>query len=467
MNGSAAIADGVDLIIVGAGIAGLVAARRAAELGARVLVLEGGADTGGMLQPARIAQLSIDIGAEGFATRGGVVADYLRGLGLDELIVAPNALGSWGYAAGSAYRLPNAGVLGIPADPASAQVVAAIGAAGAARAEQESRLPLQALPASLAELVRERLGETVLERLVAPVARGVYSADPETLDPRILVPGLADRIARTGSLTAAVRQLREAAPPGAALNGLRGGMWQFVRELHREAQRLGVRVATGRRVRALRSKARGFELQLEREVLASPRVLLTVPPGARLHAEPFDRILAGPAAADIPVEVVALHLDAPALDQAPRGTGVLVADAAGDVQAKALTHATAKWSWLAQAAGAGRHLVRLSYGAADAHPAEPRSRGLDRERLAQLALRDAALLLGVPLAAGQLLQLERREWRIPAPAARIGRAEQLAAARKAVAAVAGLELAGTWVDGTGLATVIPGAVRAAERLIEG
>ena len=78
-----------------------------------------------------------------------------------------------------------------------------------------------------------------------------------------------------------------------------------------------------------------------------------------------------------------LIVDAPALDSAPRGTGVLAID--GVSRAKALTHSTAKWSWLA-AAAKGRHVVRLSYSVED-----------PREDFEEGALDDAARLLGVEL----------------------------------------------------------------------
>ena len=82
------------------------------------------------------------------------------------------------------------------------------------------------------------------------------------------------------------------------------------------------------------------------------------------------------------VTLVTLVVDAPELDVAPRGTGVLVAAGAG-VGARALTHVTAKWDWVREAAE-GRHVLRLSYDAADRPDADA-------------AARDAAALLGVPL----------------------------------------------------------------------
>ena len=70
------------------------------------------------------------------------------------------------------------------------------------------------------------------------------------------------------------------------------------------------------------------------------------------------------------------------------------------IRAKALTHATAKWDWLAAAAGPGSHVLRLSYGRRDGsapggHGAVRRES--DRAALLDTALQDASALLTVPV----------------------------------------------------------------------
>src|SRR6185312_15851787 len=60
------------------------------------------------------------------------------------------------------------------------------------------------------------------------------------------------------------------------------------------------------------------------------------------------------------ITLVTLVVDQPELAAAPRGTGVLVELGAPGVGARALTHLTAKWPWLAERAN-GLHALRLSY----------------------------------------------------------------------------------------------------------
>ena len=163
-----------------------------------------------------------------------------------------------------------------------------------------------------------------------------------------------------------------------------------------------------------------------------------------------------------PITHLTLALDAPALDAAPRGSGLLVAPGAPGVGAKALTHLTVKGPWVAAAARAAghphRHVLRLSYGRTGDPP--PQVGVAD-------ALADAATLLGVPLAedavGGHLLVRWSGALSPATPAAR-ATARALDARVRDDDAFAGLRLAGAWVAGTGLAAIVPHARDAAREL---
>ena len=112
---------------------------------------------------------------------------------------------------------------------------------------------------------------------------------------------------------------------------------------------------------------------------------------------------------------------------------MLVAPESTDVVAKALTHGTAKWAWLARRAGPGVHVVRLSYGRAGAVVEEP--------DVAQ-ALRDASRLLGVELGAGQLRGHATVRWTQALPRPSGAHREVVEAVRSAVAELAAWPSAG-------------------------
>jgi oxygen-dependent protoporphyrinogen oxidase len=138
------------------------------------------------------------------------------------------------------------------------------------------------------------------------------------------------------------------------------------------------------------------------------------------------------------VTLATLVVDQPLLDTAPRGTGVLVANGTPGIRAKALTHATAKWPWLAEAAG-GKHVLRLSYGE-------------DPADLAEIARTDAASLLGVPIEPGAVVDFARVQW-----------------ARTTAHEIApeGVTLVGEGIAGTGLANIIGHSLTQGETVLSG
>ncbi|KQY22183.1 protoporphyrinogen oxidase [Cellulomonas sp. Root485] len=424
-----------DAVVVGGGIAGLVAARELVHDGLRTLVLEARDTVGGAVAGHTVAGLRLDAGAESFATRGGTVAALLDELGLTDSVRTPEPLGAWVHLPHGDGPLPRTGLLGIPADPWAAR--GTLGLVGTARASLDLVLPASSAT-SLGDLVRRRMGARVLDRLVRPVVGGVHAADPDDLAVDAVAPGLPDALGRErGSLARAVRSLRASAPAGSAVQGVAGGLHVLVDALVADIEAHGGTVRTGVTVGSLDDE------DADRWVLATPSAVdllgLAVgrpDPGAQ-------------------VTLVTLVLDAPALDAAPRGTGVLVAREATDVTAKALTHATAKWAWLALAAGPGRHVVRLSYGRG----------GDDAAPDIDVALRDASVLLGTPLSRDQLQGHAIVRWTEALPRPSVAHTRVVAAVRSAVEPLAGVAVCGAWVAGNGLASVVPDARAAARSLL--
>lgn len=297
------------------------------------------------------------------------------------------------------------------------------------------------------------------------------------------------------------------ARPGSAVGGLVGGMARLVDALAADVAARGGVVRTGTRVIGLHGMvasdaaagdaplsdaAAAFDTAAETaasdnaahaatsdtapgawqvelaggETLQADAVLLAVPADqtlALLAGASGD--LAALGALDWPqptsVELVTLVVDAPQLDSAPRGTGVLVAEDVPDIRAKALTHASAKWRWLAEQLPEGRHVLRLSYGRAgvDDHP-----QTLDDETLRDAALADASALLGIPLTVSMLVGWARTGWTNPVPVTVRGQRERIAEVQESVQRMPGLEATGSWLSGTGIASVVPDAREAAARI---
>ncbi|RMI02404.1 FAD-dependent oxidoreductase, partial [Cellulomonas triticagri] len=182
-----------DALVVGGGVAGLVAARELALAGLRPLVVEAWRTAGGVVGVHEVDGLRLDAGAESFATRGGSVAALADELGLSDRVVTPSPHGAWVRLPHGAGPLPRTGLLGIPADPWAPDVRRTIGALGSLRASVDRLLPASVGTApggSLGSLVRTRAGRRVLDRLVRPVVAGVHAAEPDDVAVDAVAPGL-------------------------------------------------------------------------------------------------------------------------------------------------------------------------------------------------------------------------------------------------------------------------------------
>ncbi|MFT4285440.1 MAG: FAD-dependent oxidoreductase [Protaetiibacter sp.] len=415
--------DSDRVVVVGGGVAGLVASRALVLAGRDVVLVERSARLGGQLASHSVAGIELDAGAEAYAVRGEELARLLRALKLADDIVRPLAAPAWLHRAdGSAVPLPATSLLGIPGVPLARDVIDAIGLRAALRAQLDNLLPglVAAKAETVGELVRRRMGAAVLDGLVAPVVRGVHSVPPDELEVDRVAPGLRAALLRQGSLAAAVRSRREAAPAGALVASLRGGLHRMVTALAADLERFGVEVRTGA------------------EVTAADERGVTIAGGERI---PGEVVLAAPLDVDAPrtrTAVATIAVDAPELADAPRGTGVLVAPGAPEVTARALTHLTAKWEWLA--ASTPLHLIRLSYD--DAVDVTP-----------DLAHRDAQTLLGRSL---------------PAPVdSAVVRWERVGRRADAEHAIDGMRRVGEAESGTGLASVVPYALGVANAIPSG
>lgn len=431
----------IDAIVIGGGVAGLVVARDLGKAGRRVILLEASSRLGGEVQRHTVAGIDIDAGAESFATRDETVATLATQLGLGSELVLPDPRGAWVVQAdGYAFPLPKTGLLGIPGTAMSRDVIDVIGTRAALRAEMDSLLPgpIGAKEQKLGPLVRRRMGRAVLDKLVTPVAMGVHSAHPDDLDVDRVAPGLRQALLHQNSLARAVTALREQAAAGSAVAGIRGGVVRLVDELVADLETYGV------------------DVRLDTRVTAYDSASVTLSTGERLSADHVVVALGGGDAARLDgaaapsglITLVTLVVREPALDAAPRGTGVLVAPGATGIRAKALTHASVKWAWVAERAE-GRHVLRLSYNSPVVDRTTP-----DAE-LRALAEADAQTILGIPFASNQVDGYARVEWAAPFRGAGSAGRDDLP----------GVLRVGGAVSGRGLAGVIAGARTAAAEIL--
>jgi len=441
--------SGVRSIVIGGGIAGLVAARELAKKGDSVILLEASGRLGGLISAVTLLGKTVDSGAEAFAVSRPHTLQLIESLGLSHQVNRPTRSDARIRIGGRTAPIP-VGILGIPASLEDETLLISVGEDAIEEAKRLDSKPWQfdGSP-TIGEVVLARLGKAFLDNGVAPVIGGVHASDPMKLELRVVAPGLLEAAAEAGSLVGGVAKLRaHSATPGAAVSGFVGGMHKLVAALTQEVENLGVEIRLNSAVQKVSIEESYFDISVSGSPnLSADRLVVAVPPNVAaelLASEPdIAELLSGIKAVD--VAVVTLAIENEHLAAQPLGSGVLVAEGDSRVLAKASTHASAKWAWLKAQFDPEVEILRLSYGRDGVIPVAP-------EELVEVALRDAEELYG--LQRSNLLDSAVVIW----PKALIqsvpGHQDLIAKLQCAVANVHGLGIVGAGLGGNGITGVI-------------
>ncbi|MGC3860414.1 protoporphyrinogen oxidase [Micromonospora chersina] len=453
--------------IVGGGITGLAAAvrlRDRAPTGTEITVYEQSGRLGGKLRTGELAGGPVEFGAESFLMRdpaGGESAavTLIRRLGLAGSIVHPTVGQAALVVDGGLRPVPGGTLVGVPGD---LDRVAAV-AQPAAAADRDGGAPLLPPDAdvSVGALVRDRLGDEVVDRLVDPMLGGVYAGRADDLSLVTTMPALARAARVEHTLVGAVRAAQAAAPraPGAPVFGtLAGGLSTLVEAAARES---GATIRRDAAVRELRPTPTGWRLTVgparDPEFVEADAVLLAVParPAARLLAGPAPEVATAVGGLDYAsVALVTMALPEPEL---PELSGFLVPATEG-LLIKASTFFTTKWGHLRRPDGLA--LVRASVG----RYGDETSLQLTDDDLVATVHRELSKVLGTPLPTPVARHVQR--WGGALPQYTPGHLGRVAAARTALrAAHPTLALAGAGYDGVGIPVCVRSGETAAEEII--
>ncbi|HVK28689.1 MAG TPA: FAD-dependent oxidoreductase [Nocardioides sp.] len=444
-------------IVVGAGVAGLVAARDLAESGASVLVLEGSDRAGGKLRGGTVADVTVDVGAEAMLHRRPEGIDLATDLDLS--LVHPTSASSRIWTRGALRPLPRT-VMGAPLDLDQLEASGILSPEGMVRARHQfvGGLP-DGSDESVGELVAQRFGDEVVDRLVEPLLGGVYAGQARHISVRSAAPQLVDLLARN-DFTLPVPPA-DAPPVFAAVDG---GMWRLPAALEADlADRPGVEIRYDAPVSALRRTGSGFGVTTPAGEELADLVVLATPaaPTARLVAE------VAPAAADdlvrigyasVALATLAYRADDPAVVEALEigASGFLVPPVDGR-RVKASTFSFAKWDWV-RAVGDGLLVLRTSLG----RFGEEATLQVPDDELVRASLADLADATGLR---ADPVDVVVQRWGGGLPQYWVGHAARVARIRAAVGTVPGLAVCGAAYDGVGIPATIGSAHTAAASLL--
>ena len=477
--------QGPHIVVVGGGVSGLSAALALVRSlpGARVTVLEGGDRPGGKLRRESVAGRLVDVGAEAMLALRPEAVDLLESIGAGGEIVAPDTAAASVWSRGMLHPLPRATLMGIPADAEATRGLLTEDEVARLADERPWPEPLGE-DIAVGEYVAARLGRAVVDRLVEPLLGGVYAGHASQLSMRAALPQAWPTAVAGGSLVelaarafgmrgsgAAAGGSPGGSPGGAAprprapFAGIRGGVGRFPDLLVAALEAGGVQVRLHMPATGLERTPQGWAVVAgptsSPERIEADAVIVTVSPSAtaRLlagHAPGAAAILAAMQSAS--TAVITLAVEAAELGRLP-GSGFLVPPVEG-LTIKAGTFSGVKWGWTG-ALSQDTAYLRASIGRAG----EERDLQREDDELVELAVREVSHVIGRPLP--RLVDSHVQRWEAGLPQYTVGHLDRVAAIRREVAGLPGLEVAGAAYDGVGIPAVIAAAGAAAAAVVGG
>jgi oxygen-dependent protoporphyrinogen oxidase len=458
------------IVIVGGGIAGLAAAYRliTSEPSLQVTLIEASERLGGKIVTERVDGFIIEGGPDSFLASKPRGVELSEEIGLTDRLqgVTPRPKRAFILHGGRLHELPE-GLTGlVPTRLAPLARSSLLSPMGKARVALDYVLPARhdGKDESLGAFVRRRLGREAWERLVEPLAAGIYAADGEDLSLTATFPQLRDAELKHGGLIRGVLAARAAASAAGASRSAfltpAGGLDELVSPLESQLRRSRASIRTGVAANAIFDSDNSYGISLAcGESLRADAVIIATPAFAAAT------LLAGLERA-VATDLAAIQYASTAIvslafrrDEIPHkldGHGYVVPRAEGS-PILACTWSSRKWDGRAPA---GYELVRIFIGRAGDLQIDVET--ADDELLLSIARREVAAHLGVN-AAPRLVRVHR--WPRAMPQYALGHPDRVSRIEMALHANPGLFLAGSAYHGVGLPDCIVSGERAADMAV--
>ena len=438
-----------DLIVIGAGVAGLAAAFRARQLGDDVRVLEAQQRSGGLICTDHVEGFTVDEGADGLLASGPVLS-LLSELGLEGDIVRG------GSASRRALIATRDGLAPVPPGLFRFERKVALSLLVSPLLPPSAKLRLLVEPfigrsprddESVRDFFVRRLGRDVADRLVDPMLRGVFGAASADLGIGAVMPAVAAMEKRHGSLFWALLTSSRAVS-GLGLVTLRGGMGALpdrLRERVSDALVLGAEA-----VSLTRDAGRWAISTPDGRRFWAPKVILACP----VHQAARLLTIVAPDAAQRLKEIESSRVDILTLGfraalTLPDATG-FVSQAAAGLAIAACTFSSQKWSHRAPSDGT---LLRVTLDRPDLSTD-------DLIRVVRGELRDLLRITETP----SLIRVRRLERALPIYG--VGHVARVEVIRAGLARAPGLAVVGNGYDGIGIPHCVAAGIHAAGASVE-
>lgn len=462
--------------IVGAGLSGLATAAKLhlQDPTIAITLFESSDRVGGVIDSEQVGDFLIDHGADMFATEPSGVIELCRQLGIDDQLIEPERLGRGAKIVrrGRLIPVPEGFVVMRATRLMPMLTTPLLSPTGKLRFLAERWIKPReqadgsAADESIGSFVRRRMGRQVLDRLVTPLAAGIYTGDVDRLSMLATMGPVAEMERRYGSLTKANRANRvptELTSAGARYDrfrSFRGGMVELINGLARSLPAGTLRTSTT--VSAIDRMGQKMQVAVEandgdRSEIKFDHVVVATPPRVtgRLIADiasPASRELLEIEATSTAIVVLGLRRSDIREDISMFGFVVPPAE-----KRKILAGSFAS-NKFAGRAPEGTVLVRCFFGGA----LQSETLSQSDDQLIELARQELSELIGL---SGTPLVTRVVRWNEAMPQYHVGHLDRVARIQEEIDRIPGLTLISNALSGVGIASVIRSADQAANEVI--
>lgn len=431
-----------DVLVIGAGIAGLSAAYELHRRGVRVRVLEASSKAGGVIDTERRDGWVIDGGPDAILVQKPAAVALCRELGIaDRLISTLPPRTAYVLRDGRLHAIAEGSFLGFPISLRALATTTLFSMGGRLRMAAEVFVPRRQQDAdeSVAAFVHRRFGSEAVDYIADPLLAGIHAGDADRLSVRALFPRLVEAERQSGSVIRALRALHVKPSPTGAFVSFPGGVRELV-DAVAGALAPGTLLTSTRALDVRRGS--GYTVDTTAGPMNADAIVMAVPAhaaGSLLRS--LDTTLAGlcervPYAS---TATVALGYRRDQIAHPLRGTGFVVPR----VERQALlagTWVTSKWP---HRAPEGHVLMRGFLGGGR----DPQRLERSDDELIDTARRELTALLGIT---GEPIVARLSRWTRQSPQYEVGHLQRLGAIEAQLRAHPGLYVTGSGFRAIGI-----------------
>lgn len=267
-------------MVVGGGICGMTAALELSKHApdVEVTVIEAGEKLGGKIDDIELEGIRVDGGPDSLLTRQPDAIALCEELGVATVPVAASKPLVWSK--GELHEFPTSTLFGLPRTIKDIRESTLVSSRGTLRASADFVLfgTQFGLDLSIASLIRRRLGNEVLERMVEPLIGGIHAARADQLSATAVMPELLKISKEHRVLLRGVREaLEERRSEDALFAAPVNGMTELVNALEARLRESGVTIETATEVRSI-TRRNGWEIRLSGGgTVSADQVILATP----------------------------------------------------------------------------------------------------------------------------------------------------------------------------------------------